>query len=111
MNLLPKVISLTILLLAFSCNSKKIADKEMDNQQKEMMEAGFKKATILYSEKEGDCPYVLAIDNEDLLYDPTNLESNYKSANMEVWVQYRPLRMPNRCEKASPVEIIEIKKA
>ncbi len=111
MNLLPKAISLTIILLTISCNCKKIADKETDNQQKEMMEAGFKKAVILHSDKEGDCPYVLSIDNEEMLFDPINLESNYKSANIEVWVKYRPLRMANRCDKASPVEIIEIKKA
>lgn len=68
MNLLPKAILLTIILLTISCKCKKIAEKETDNQQKEMMEAGFKKAVILHSEKEGDCPYTLAIDNEELFF-------------------------------------------
>lgn len=112
MSILPKVLSLTILLVAFSCNSKKnIADEESGNKQKEMIEAGFKKATILYSEKEGDCPYTLKIEGGTYLFDPINLEEAYKEANMEVWVKYRPLRIPNRCDKANPVEITEIEKA
>ncbi len=111
MSVLPKTLSLTIILLAFSCNSKKtIVDKVPENQQKEMTEAGFKKANVLYSAKEGDCPYTLKIDGESYLFDPINLEETYKKPNLEVWVKYRSLRIPNRCDKASPVEITEIKK-
>tara|TARA_R110000850_G_scaffold271031_2_gene404632 strand:+ start:18432 stop:18770 length:339 start_codon:yes stop_codon:yes gene_type:complete len=112
MKLSLKYASLLIAFCVMSCNSnKKVSEDNKISSDQELIDEGFKKAVILHSDKEEDCPYVLSIDNESLLFDPVNLESNYKSANIEVWVKYRPLRMPNRCEKANPVEIIEIRKA
>ncbi len=71
-------------------------------------ENGFKKATIVFSEVEGDCAYTLSVDGESTLFDPINLGEEFKKSQTTIWVKYRPLRMPNRCDKANPVEITEI---
>tara|TARA_R110002072_G_scaffold174802_11_gene330468 strand:+ start:17067 stop:17417 length:351 start_codon:yes stop_codon:yes gene_type:complete len=101
-----------LLLLIFSCQSKKEAThsstETMNQSDLKMSEDGFKKAIIVYSEVEGDCPYTLSVDGESTLFDPINLGEEYKKSQTNIWVKYRPLRMPNRCEKANPVEITEI---
>jgi len=103
------------MVLTFSCTCKKTvieAKNESDTvTETKMLEAGFKKATIVASTVKGDCPYTLKVDGENNLFDPINLEETYKSSGMQVWFTYHPLRMMNRCEKANPIEIVEMRKA
>ena len=106
------------LLLALACNSSKNTTSNNDNEmssennktEQKMMEAGFKKGTIVFSEEEGDCPYTIQIEESGNFLDPINLEESYKAGGTEVWVKYNGLRRMNRCVKANPVSISEIQK-
>lgn len=84
---------------------------ETSENTKKMIAEGFTKGTIVASTAEEDCPFVISstIDGNEMMYDPINLENNYKKNGMNVWYKYNGLRMMNRCEKASPVNITEIK--
>lgn len=87
-------------------------NNEIMNSQK-MMADGFKLGTIEYSDKEDDCPYTIKMvdDNKESYYlDPTNLEENYKKDGQKVWIKFNGLRRMNRCDKANPVELVDIKK-
>lgn len=115
MFLIKKTLAILFMVLAFSCTCKKTvieATNESDTvTEAKMLEAGFKKATVVASTLKGDCPYTLKVDGENNLFDPINLEETYKISGMQVWFTYHPLRMMNRCEKANPIEIVEMHKA
>ena len=113
-----KILHLTALLLVVSftscCTSNKTTgDAAMKDsmETKKMVEAGFMMGTIVASTAENDCPYVISseVDGTAVMYDPTNLEESYKKDGMKIWYKYQPLRMMNRCDKANPVSITEIK--
>jgi len=45
------------------------------------------------------------------VYDPINLDesfSAFKQDGMKVWFTFAGLRMMNRCEKANPINLIDI---
>lgn len=112
---------LTLLtLIVISCNSSskttegkntnEVTDIEMKTEK--MIKAGFMMGTIIYSDVEGDCPYVIDVVNADYKYmlDPINLEETFKTDGTKIWFKFAGLRMMNRCEKANPVSIIEMQK-
>lgn len=117
-----KVLKPAILLLALvivSCNAnKKAADEsasktvEMEKIKKEMIEKGFQMGTIVAGKDAKDCPYAIQVgDSESAYYlDPINLDESFKKADEKIWFTFRGLRLMNRCEKASPVEIIDIQR-
>jgi hypothetical protein len=104
----------TVLVISCNSSSKSAAEGASKDTEaaameaKKMMEAGFKKAVIVGSKAEGDCPYVLKMEDGAYMVDPINLEESMKKDGMKVWVSYNGLRMMNRCEKANPVSIVEI---
>ena len=106
-----------LFLFAIACNSSKettsdnsnMTSVETQNEQK-MMNAGFKKGVVVYSNEEGDCPYTIKLEQEDTYYDPINLEESYKTDGEKVWFQFNPLRRMNRCVKANPVFVSKIQK-
>ena len=75
-----------------------------------MMENGFKKGVIVASDKEGDCPYTIQLEDDNYKYflDPINITEDFKKDGEKIWVKFAGLRMMNRCEKANPVSIIEM---
>ncbi len=80
---------------------------------KKMMAAGYLLGTIVYSDKEGDCPYTIQMPGDKMEFyylDPINLEETYKKDGLKVWIKFAGLRRMNRCDKATPAEIIDIKK-
>jgi hypothetical protein len=91
-------------------NSENTNTAEMETKQ--MMEEGYKMGVIVTSREEGDCPITIQIlDEETYLLDPINIAEMYKIIDGDkVWVKYTGLRMMNRCEKANPVSLTEIKK-
>lgn len=106
-----------LFLFAIACNSTKetiSGNNEMTSVEKQnaekMMAAGFKKGVVVYSNKEGDCPYTIKLEEGDTYYDPINLEESYKTDGEKVWFQFNPLRRMNRCVKANPVYLSEIQK-
>lgn len=116
MTLIKTTLFIISLGLASNCSSTKTSnevsltnDSAMTSEQ--MEEAGYTKGTIVSSEKEGDCPYVIALeDDSSRMFDPVNLETAYKKDGTKIWFKYTGLRMMNRCEKANPVNINEIQK-
>ncbi len=80
---------------------------------KKMMAAGYLQGTIVYSDKEGDCPYTIQMPGDKMEFyylDPINLEEKYKKDGLKVWIKFNGLRRMNRCDKATPAQITEIKK-
>lgn len=76
-----------------------------------MMEEGFLKGTIVYSEVENDCPYTIRVDAEEPYFlDPVNLDGKYEVDGEKIWFKYTGLRRMNRCEKANPINITEMQK-
>lgn len=83
----------------------------MDPQK--LMAEGYLLGTIVYSDKEGDCPYTIQMPGDKMEFyylDPINLEETYKKDGLKVWIKFNGLRRMNRCDRATPAEIIDIKK-
>ncbi len=118
MKLFKLSIILTTVVLFASCSSKKNTanaakeTSEMSMEAKKMTENGFKMGTIIASKKEGDCPYMIEVQGETESYflDPMNIDESFKKNGEKIWFTYSPLRRMNRCVKANPVNIIEMKK-
>ncbi|MEX0996352.1 MAG: hypothetical protein WDZ45_04845 [Flavobacteriaceae bacterium] len=106
------IVSSIMITMMFSCNSHKTTSENDSNlkNDKLYLENGFRKAAVIYSEIEGDCPYTISVEGESTLFDPINLEDEYKKSQATIWVKYHPLKMANRCNKANPVQITEIAK-
>ena len=113
-----KSLNLTVILVSFlfiSCNtSQKNVPTNTENEtqvaSKKMLESGFIKGTIAYSEKEGDCPYTIQADEKEgaIYYDPINITEEFKSNGKTIWFKFTGLRMMNRCEKARPIRLEDI---
>lgn len=83
----------------------------IDDQK--LMEDGFSKGMVVYSEIPDDCAYTIKMENtlgEFYYLDPINLDEKFQQDGEEVWIKFRGLRRMNRCKKANPVEIMDIKK-
>ncbi len=110
----------TLTLVVFSCNSTKTTGKDkitnpktevMDT--KKMIEDGFLEGTVVLSKAENDCPVTIKIEGKAGAYflDPINITEKYESFIVDgtkVWIKYAGLRMMNRCDKASPVNITDL---
>lgn len=93
-------------------SSENTTDMDLIHEQK-LIEDGFVKGIVVYSTQEGDCAYTIKIENEaenPRYLDPVNWDENFRRDGAEVWIKYHSLRRMNRCDKANPVEIVEIKK-
>tara|TARA_R100000935_G_C2747150_1_gene128260 strand:- start:77 stop:487 length:411 start_codon:yes stop_codon:yes gene_type:complete len=68
------------------------------------------KGTIIHSDVEGDCEYVILLDGKrSVMLDPINLQGNFKQHGTKIWFTFRSMKMPNRCEKANPISITDIR--
>lgn len=108
-------ILLSISIMA-SCNSNKSStdavqkNNETLSTTNDMTTAGFVSGVIVSSDEVDDCPFTIKMEGQDdYLLDPINLEDTYKKEGEKVWFKYTPLRMMNRCDKANPVSIEEMK--
>ncbi len=113
-------IAITMLMfVSFSCNSTKKVTTELDETKtqvmdtKKMLEEGYWEGTVVLSKAEGDCPVTIKIENKDDSYflDPINITEKYEGFIIDgtkVWIKYAGLRMMNRCDKASPVNITDL---
>ncbi len=78
-----------------------------------LMAEGYMLGTIVFSDKEGDCPYTIQMPGDKMEFyylDPVNLDEKYKVDGQKVWIKFNGLRTMNRCDKATPAEITDIKK-
>jgi len=76
-----------------------------------MMEAGYLPGRIIYSEEADECQYSIQFkeDSKDFYYvDPINLSEEFYNDGQTVWVKFTEAKIEKRCEKAIPVEILEI---
>ncbi|MDT0556136.1 hypothetical protein [Patiriisocius hiemis] len=97
-------ISITVILLLGIVTSCCSGKKDMAN--------GFTIGTIVYSVDENDCNYTIKVTNknEEVFYDPINLEDDFKKNDIKIAFKFRPLKMKNRCNKANPISVFEVKK-
>tara|TARA_R110000772_G_scaffold115324_1_gene220148 strand:+ start:248 stop:619 length:372 start_codon:yes stop_codon:yes gene_type:complete len=76
-----------------------------------MVNEGFIKGTIVFSDKPDDCAYTIQLEGKDgLMYDPMNLDVKYQKHDEKIWFTFSGLRRMNRCVKANPINITDIKK-
>ncbi len=120
--MLPKIIFSFFTIAIISCvplqnQSQDIetnSPEELKEQKmvgEEMMAAGYLPGRIIYSDVAGDCQYTIQLkEGERDFYsvDPINLDEKFNTDGQTIWVKFTSLKRENRCEKAIPVEIIEI---
>ena len=121
-NILTYIVFLTILIITMNCNSnKKIINKDNNNyknkisaESKKCIAEGLKEALLFKGEKNlTNCNVTIKVNGSEDLLDPINIKEDFlKSASDEqkIWISFGSLRMLNRCDKARPIKIIEIKK-
>lgn len=121
--MLPKIALVFINFIILSCISSQNQPQNVETNSaseieakkitaKEMMADGFLPGRIIFSDVAGDCEYTIQLkqgEKEFYYVDPINLEENFRRDNQTIWVKFNGLRRMNRCEKATPVEITEIK--
>lgn len=116
MKLIRSVVLVFICSLFLFCNSTKEPKMDYENgvivetrSDKQMKAEGYNLGTILYSEVEGECPYVIQlVSDPNTMFDPIDLSEDHKVNGQKVWFTYNPLRMKNRCDKANPVSLEKI---
>lgn len=97
--------------LASSCNSSKATAEETTEAQTQiqnMIDQGYKLGIIKLQPEVNGCPVVIKIGDEVL--DPTDMAQEFNEDGLQVWVKFRRLRMPPRCNMASAISITEIQK-
>ena len=121
MTLLKSLLFVLAIGIFSSCASKKSTDTAASeesktesnmNSKKLMLENGYSEGIIIASKVAGDCPFVIDINDDNYSYflDPVNLTEEFKTNNQKIWFKFTASRMANRCDKANPVSIVEIKK-
>lgn len=113
MKLLIMLASLSILMGCSTSKNATQSESTMDNSAeiKEMTAQGFLQGTIKAYETESNCPFIIEVSGEiPYYYDPINLEESFKQNDTKIWFTFAGLRMMNRCEKANPISILEIRK-
>ena len=103
--------------IILSCGSTKKQTQNTSTEEtvdpQKLIEEGYMLGTIVYSDKEGDCPYTIQMPGDKMEFyylDPINLEEKFKVDGQKVWIKFNGLRRMNRCDKATPAEIVDIKK-
>jgi len=94
-------------------NTTETTTSETTMSDKEMIAEGYQQGVMVYSDKEGDCPYTVQMKGDKMEFyylDPTNLKDSFKKDSLKIWLKFNGLRIMNRCDKATPIEVIEMKK-
>ena len=118
MNFIKTFFILLILTTVVACSSTKTKESSNEDLTAEavaindkMVSEGYIMGTIVFSDKANDCPYTIQLEGKDNgMYDPINLDVKFQKHNEKIWFTFHPLRRMNRCEKANPISIADIKK-
>ena len=119
MTLLKSSLAIFTVVLLIACSATKTKESSDENsataeaitKNDKMLMEGYTAGTIIYSDKADDCAYTIQLDKKDnVMYDPINLDVTYQKHNEKIWFTFSPLRRMNRCLKANPVSIVDIKK-
>jgi hypothetical protein len=118
MNLIKTLVALVILASVVACSLTKT--KESSNERStietvakndQMIKGGYIKGTIVFSDKADDCAYTIRLEGKDnVMYDPLNLDVKYQKHDERIWFTFNGMRRMNRCKKANPIYISDIKK-
>ncbi|MFT7627272.1 MAG: hypothetical protein ACI9OS_000919 [Ulvibacter sp.] len=118
MNFIKTLFALLVIATVVACSSTKTKDSsnenattESSNKDDKMINEGYTKGRIVYSDKPDDCAYTIQLEGKDnLMYDPMNLDVEFQKHDENIWFTFSPLRRMNRCVKANPINITDIKK-
>jgi hypothetical protein len=114
----PILLNIVCVLGTVCCASKKTAYNTTvksdlnTHKQTELISKEFTFGTIEESTEQGDCLYTIRMGEnkkDSYYFDPINLKEPYKKNGLEVFFTYRGLRIMNRCVKANPIEVEEMK--
>lgn len=95
--------------MGLSCCGQKAASEE--NVKASTMDfdtKGYTAGTIVHSKAEGDCEWTIKLA-DGRHFDPMTMDKGFMKDGASVWFKYTPQRRMNRCDKASPVAVTEIK--
>ena len=119
MTLLKSSIAIFTVVLFIACSATKTKENTDENsttadvmtKNDKMVMEGYTAGTIIYSEMADDCAYTISLEGKDnLMYDPINLDAIYQKHNEKIWFTFSPLRRMNRCVKANPISLMDVKK-
>jgi hypothetical protein len=118
MNISKSLFTLAILATVVACSSTKAkensnekATKEIATNNDKMINEGYTEGTIIFSDEPDDCAYTIQLEgNDNVMYDPMNLDVTFQKHDEKIWFTFSPLRRMNRCIKANPIYITDIKK-
>ena len=125
MNLIKILFALVILATVVACSSTKAKEKSNETattaftestmtttpEDDKMISEGYTKGTIVFSDKADDCAYTIQLEGKDnVMYDPINLDVKFQKHGEKIWFTFNPLGRMNRCIKANPINIADIKK-
>lgn len=118
MNLIKTLFAFVVLATVVACSLTKNKETSIQTAEKEtavinnkMISEGYTEGTIVFSDKADDCAYTIQLEGKDnLMYDPMNLDAAYQKHDEKIWFKFSPLRRMNRCIKANPIYITELKK-
>lgn len=88
-------------------NEQQLTETKMA-QKETLLKEGFTAGTIEHSVKEGDCEWTIKLEN-GIYYESLIMKDEYKKDKLEVFFKFRPLRRMSKCNKANPVEIVEMR--
>lgn len=120
-----KILSLSVLILLMfvsinSCKSKKVTSKaetkveekieeEIETIKSNFIKDGYSKAIVIHDESKSEpCSYLIQLDNGGLLEPLTFTNNDFKSNNELIWIKFVRQRRLGRCDKAQPIELLEI---
>lgn len=103
-------LSLIAAITLSCCGQKEITnDVKTNNAKEENFNAtGYTAGTIVQSKEEGDCEWTIKLEDGRYL-DPMSMNKDFMNDGAAVWVKFLPQRRMQRCDKASPVELSDIR--
>ena len=108
------------MLIQSACDSSKTSienpeKKEMNTNKihEKLISEGYSFCVIKRIE-DSKCPYMFIDENTKEQFDPINIEeegyASFKSTDSKIYIKFRRLRMPSRCNEAQPISLEDIKK-
>ena len=102
-----------LFVFLLSCNSsKKVTDNNNDTTDisQYFIDNGYQKAIITNSKNNSGCALIIKLENSKELLDPLEINPDNYPNELKIWFKFSASRMMNRCERARPVKVIDIKK-
>lgn len=104
-------ITLVTGLVLASCGQKATTEEKAKEETTMSFDTtGYTSGTIIQSKAEGDCEWTIKLKDGRFL-DPMTIDKDFMKDGATVWVKFLPQRRMQRCDKANPVDLTEIKMA